>query len=171
FALHAWRRWTTPRRAELVSRRNALRLLGLGAAGIGGWAVAELIANARQTAASPRRFTGSREQGSFTGIDFPVTQSVGQGRIVINPETWRLRVSGAVAQPLALSYADLLALPSSEVMATLDCTGGWYTRQVWRGVTLADLLRRAGVQPGAVAVELKDVSGYPVLFTMSEVGE
>ena len=170
-ALHVWRRWPRPKRADLLSRRSALKLTALGATAVLGWGLAESLARARQDAQAPRRFTGSREQGSFTGMGYPVTNSVGQGRIVLDPATWKLTLGGAVENPLTLTYADVLALPSSEVTATLDCTSGWYTTQVWRGVPLAGLLARAGLRPEAIAILLKDVSGYPGYFTLAEASE
>ncbi|MGH2523368.1 MAG: molybdopterin-dependent oxidoreductase, partial [Anaerolineales bacterium] len=143
FALHVWRRWPRPKRADFLSRRSALKLLGLSAAGVAGWWAAEYLAHARTMPNAPRRFTGSREQGSFSGNQFPVTNSIGEGKIVLDAEAWRLAVGGAIPAPIALSYADVLALPASEVVATLDCTTGWYSTQLWRGVWLADVLQLA----------------------------
>ncbi len=171
FALHVWRRWPRPKRTDFLSRRNALKLMALGAAGVAGWWISESFARTRASAASPRRFTGSREEGSFTALGYPVTNTVGQGQIVLDPETWRLNLGGAVKNPLTLTYADVLSLPASEVTATLDCTSGWYTTQVWRGISLVDLLGQAGLRPEALAILLKDVSGYPAYFTLAEAQE
>jgi hypothetical protein len=170
-AVHVWRRWPRPKRTDFTGRRQALRLIGLGVAAVAAWGVAGAIARSRQSADAPRRFTGSREEGSFSGLGYPVTNTVGQGQIVLDPSTWKLTIGGAVNVPLSLTYADILALPPSELTATLDCTSGWYTTQVWQGVPLADLLAQAGLHPGAVGVLLKDVSGYPALLTLAEAGE
>jgi hypothetical protein len=170
-AFHVWRRWPRPKRADFASRRAALRVGALGVAGLAGWAVAEYLAQARQDPEAPRRFTGSREEGSFSGLGYPVTNTVGQGQIVLDPATWRLNVRGAVSRPLSLSYAEVLVMPPAEVTATLDCTSGWYTTQVWSGLPLADVLSQAGMQPGAAAVVLRDVSGYPAYFTVAEAAE
>jgi hypothetical protein len=170
-ALHVWRRWPRPKPSDFLSRRSALKLAGLGAAGVLGLRAAEALAGARQSAQALRRFTGSRENGSFSGLGFPVTNSVGDGQIVLDPETWTLTVRGAVNTPLTLAYSDLLALASSEVTATLDCTNGWYTAQVWRGAPLLDLLTRAGLRPQAIAVRLKAASGYFAYFTLAEARE
>ncbi|MCI0397279.1 MAG: molybdopterin-dependent oxidoreductase [Chloroflexi bacterium] len=170
-AFHVWRRWPRPKRADFASRRAALKLLGLGAAGVVGWAVAESFALARQNPAEPRRFTGSREKGSFSGLGYPVNNLIGEGKIVLDPATWRLALGGAVNNPLALTYDEVLALPTSEVTATLDCTDGWYSTQVWRGVPLTDLLKQAGLRPEAKVIALKAASGYAAYFTLAEVEE
>ncbi|HZM20579.1 MAG TPA: molybdopterin-dependent oxidoreductase, partial [Anaerolineales bacterium] len=124
-----------------------------------------------QSSESSRRFTGSREEGSFAGNVHPVTSGPNQGKIKLDLSTWSLRLTGAVMMPLTLSYADLIALSTSEVTATLDCTGGWYTTQTWRGIRLTDLFMLAGVQEQAVAVVLKGVAEYVANFTLAQAQE
>lgn len=168
FILHAWRRWPRPKPSELTTRRTLLKMGGLAGVGVAGWWLAELAASVRAEADSPRRYSGSRERGSFSGNAFPVTNNAGEGEERLEAETWRLEISGTVASPLALTYDDLLALPQSEVTATLDCTVGWYTTQVWRGVRLADLLAQAGMQPETETVRLEAVSGYVADYSLEE---
>ena len=74
-------------------------------------------------------------------------------------------------KPLILNYTDVLALSTSEVTATIDCTGGWYSTQIWRGVRLIDLLTRAEVQGETIGITLTDVSGYTASFTPAEASE
>jgi len=171
FIIHVWRRWPRPKQIDFTGRRQALKLLGLGMATVAGWGVAETLSKVLQSDESPRRFTGSREDGSFTGLDYPVTSGADQGKIRVNPEAWTLSVTGAVKTPLALTYADVLALSTSEVTATLDCTGGWYSTQVWRGVRLADVLAQAGILQAEFFIVLKDVSGYTADITPAEASE
>ena len=171
FALHAWRRWPHPKKTYLIGRRQALKLLGLGMASIAAWRISEGVAITLQDEASARRFTGSREEDSFAGNIHPVTSGPNQGKIKLDPSTWELRLKGAVKTPLILTYADVLALSSSEVTATLDCTGGWYTTQVWRGIRLTDLLNKAEVSKEAASVKLKGVFEYDASFTLTQAQE
>jgi DMSO/TMAO reductase YedYZ molybdopterin-dependent catalytic subunit len=166
-AVHIWRRWPRPRRSDFTSRRAALKLLGLGAAGVAAWWAAEKTAGARADPAAPRRFTGSVEQGSFSGNAFPVTNSPGEGRITIDAADWALAVGGAVARPLRLTYDEVLALATAEQVATLDCTIGWYSTQIWRGVPLWHLLEEAGLAERSW-VRLRGVSGYFGDFSLAE---
>src|SRR4051812_26628916 len=46
---------------------------------------------------------------------FPIPQ--------LKVETWRLKVEGAVAKPLELSYAELLGMPARTITATMECAG------------------------------------------------
>ena len=82
---------------------------------------------------------------------------------------WRLKVEGHVATPLTLSMDELRKMPSVEIVGVLECAGNgrlnydppvagvqWANGAVgngrWRGVRLTEVLRRAGVKPGAVEV-------------------
>src|SRR6185503_13540645 len=115
---HAARRWESrPAVADLVGRRVALRALAveLGA----------VVATA-----------------AFSGNDFPLTIWAFDVSPVIDVASWRMQVDGDVASPGAIAYDDLLAMPVTERDAVLDCTGGWWTEQHWRGVTVGDLLAR-----------------------------
>lgn len=87
----------------------------------------------------------------------------------IDVAAFRLTVRGHVNQALSLSMADLLAMPRLEFVAILQCSGnsrGFFQPRVpggewrngamgnarWTGVRLRDVLDRAGVKAGAVAV-------------------
>jgi DMSO/TMAO reductase YedYZ molybdopterin-dependent catalytic subunit len=59
---------------------------------------------------------------------------------------WRLKVDGLVEQELALSLADLRALPSRTQITRHDCVEGWSCIGKWTGVPLAEILARAGVK-------------------------
>jgi DMSO/TMAO reductase YedYZ molybdopterin-dependent catalytic subunit len=70
-----------------------------------------------------------------------------------DPRTWRLRISGLVDTPLALTYKELLALPRTETVADFHCVTGWSVSNVhWAGVRFDDLLAAAGLKPQAHAL-------------------
>ena len=62
---------------------------------------------------------------------------------------WRLAVGGLVERPLALSLAQLQALPQRTQITRHDCVEGWSAIGQWTGVPLAHLLRAAGLRPEA----------------------
>lgn len=91
---------------------------------------------------------------------------------------WRLKVEGEVATPLTLTMADIRSLPSTEVVAVAECAGNgrtfyepplpgaqWSYGGVgngrWRGVLLADVLKKAGMKGSAVEV-LFDGADVPI---------
>jgi DMSO/TMAO reductase YedYZ molybdopterin-dependent catalytic subunit len=132
----------------------------VGAVGLGGYLAAEAIARSRQQPGAPTRFTGSRRAGSFSGNNYPVTESYPARLDQIDPATWRLSVTVKGHEPLVLAYPDLLALPAVEKTATVDCTLGWYSTQVWRGVPLTDVLSRAGIDKTPAGIRFTSVTGY-----------
>ncbi|RPI31095.1 MAG: hypothetical protein EHM70_12310 [Chloroflexota bacterium] len=168
FALHAWRRWPRPAKPDLLSRRAALKMLGIGAVSVAGWWLAEQVAALKALSQAARRFTGSREANSFSGNDFPVTNGPGEGDQRIEIETWRLDVEARGKAAHSYTYQDLLDLPSEDVTATVDCTLGWYSTQVWKGIPLRDLIDSIEIQGEVIAVRLEAVSGYAQIFPLQE---
>ncbi|TCJ19852.1 molybdopterin-binding oxidoreductase [Rubrobacter taiwanensis] len=71
----------------------------------------------------------------------------------VNAEEWQLKISGAVRNPFALTYRDLLSLPAREVDITIACVsnevgGGLVSNGRWTGVLLSDILEEAGLRRG-----------------------
>jgi len=171
FVLHVWRHWPRPKKVDFTGRRQFLKLMGVSAAAIIGWRVSEALAKSMESTGEQHRFTGSREEGSFKGNVHPVTTASDQGKIKLDPDKWSLRVTGAVATPLNLTYADVLTLSTSEVTTTLDCTGGWYTVQTWRGIRLTELLTRGQMRPEAIEIVLRGILDYTAPFTLAQAQE
>lgn len=88
---------------------------------------------------------------------------------LIEPEAWRLTVSGAVEQTLTFALRDLEQFPVRTLEAFLECAGNSRTRfdplppgtpwandavgnAIWQGVALADVLALAGVCGSAVDI-------------------
>lgn len=159
---HALKRGESrPALVTLVGRRAAVRGLGLLAASLVVSVVLDRVALAR-------RASGSRHAGSFTGNAFPVTIWSLDSVPSVDVATWRLRVRGGAAPPVDLSYADIAALPHREASVVLDCTGGWWSEQVWSGVSLSELLKRTGMSEAATRVEVISVTGHRWTFDRSD---
>lgn len=62
---------------------------------------------------------------------------------------WRLMVGGLVEQPLALSLADVRALPQRTQITRHDCVEGWSAIGEWTGPQLSALLDAAKVRQEA----------------------
>jgi len=62
---------------------------------------------------------------------------------------WRLAVSGLVRNPLALSLAQIRAMPARTQITRHDCVEGWSAIGKWTGVPLKLVLDHAGVLPTA----------------------
>jgi DMSO/TMAO reductase YedYZ molybdopterin-dependent catalytic subunit len=148
-------------------RRAFLRLAAGGTAGLVVWQADEALARLAGLPGAGRRFTGSYERGSYSGR-FPAVSWLFDDPDPVAPEDWRLIVDGAVAEPLELDLPAVTDLASGHLEATLDCTGGWYTTQHWRGVPVATLLALAIPEDGAASVEFESVTGYSRRFSLDE---
>ena len=149
-----------------VERRSFLRLAGLTVVGIAAWQLGELGARVIALNGATRRFTGSYEAGSFSGNRFPRTSWLNDRPVPVDVSRWRLTVRGAVGHELDLALDDLG--PGRAVEATIDCTGGWHSTQIWNGMPVADLLERARPLGSAASVTFRSVTGYYRRFSLAE---
>ena len=131
------------------------------------WQVERAAQSFAGTPGSRRRYTGSYEVGSFGGR-FPVTSWLNDDPPAIDADAWRLTIQGSVDRPVAIALAELEALERETEVATLDCTGGWYTRQAWSGVRLARVLALAGLRDGASSVEVHSATGDRRRFALDD---
>ena len=70
-------------------------------------------------------------------------QTMGDKDAPFEAETWRLEVTGAVQANLALTYAEILTLPSTEKEVLLVCPGVFVNHGRWKGIAIKNLLQRA----------------------------
>jgi DMSO/TMAO reductase YedYZ molybdopterin-dependent catalytic subunit len=68
--------------------------------------------------------------------------------------SYRLQITGLVDHPLELTYADLLCLPKVTETVTTRCYN-FSDTATWSGVLISDVLKKAGLQPGAQKVVQK----------------
>lgn len=158
-----------PVRAATGGIDRAAFLRVAGAIGLGAvFTAADRTVEATAGTDARRRFTGSHELGSHGG-SFPSVYWLNDHPQPIDAAAWQLQVRGRVARPLDLGAADLARLPATTTReATLDCTGGWFTRQQWTGVPLDQLLELAGADRRASSVRVVGVTGYARRFALDD---
>lgn len=157
---HARRMRPQWRQPERDGRRAFLHTAGMAAAAL-------LLTPLARFGQRARRFTGSYETGSYTGR-FPSVSWIADDPSPVDSAKWRLQVTGVVAQAVNLSFEEMRAMSDVSREATLDCTGGWYTDQMWQGVSLSVLLAAAGPLPAAQSVTVRSVTGYERRFSLEE---
>jgi DMSO/TMAO reductase YedYZ molybdopterin-dependent catalytic subunit len=116
-----------------------------------------------------RRFTGSYEAASYEGNAFPSTSWVADSPGELDASAYRLAVTGLVARELALGVDELDT--GHALVATLDCTGGFYSTQRWRGIRLGEVIDRAGAQPNGKHVRVVSYTGYRWSFDLAAARE
>ena len=134
-----------------VGRRLFLGLVALGAGGI-------VFGESVQNFASTK--LGSGLASLLPGGDHFRIYSVTGSYPRIPTKKYQLEIGGLVDKPMTLSFDDLRALPSIEMVKAFQCVTGWRVPNVsWKGVQLSHLLSMAGVQKGAIAVSFDSYDG------------
>jgi DMSO/TMAO reductase YedYZ molybdopterin-dependent catalytic subunit len=83
---------------------------------------------------------------------------------------WTISVSGAVSNPLTISSENLTAFQEETVEAIFAPSGEHRTSQ-WTGLSLMDVLQKAGMSSMTRKVMFVAIDGYEKNFTVQEVEE
>jgi DMSO/TMAO reductase YedYZ molybdopterin-dependent catalytic subunit len=158
-AVHAFVRRRRMRVKDATDRRQFLVAAGGVAGAVALWRLQRPLTAFVGLRSAQRRFTGSYEAASFEGNAFPTTSWVADSPRELDPAGYRLALTGLVDEPLELALSDI-ERGGHTLVATLDCTGGFYSTQRWRGASLAALIDRAGPQPKAAHVRVVSHTGY-----------
>jgi len=81
--------------------------------------------------------------------------TMGPTDVAIDPKTYRLKVTGKVEKPLALTYDEILEHPSVTETVLLVCPGFFSNNGRWTGVNLKVLLQEARVKKDAQYADVK----------------
>ncbi len=152
-----------PLRSTDLSRRSLLRTGALVAGAGAAYAATEGLVGAARLSGAGRRFTGSYELASFQPDAMPVTQWMFDRIPTVNLATWRLTVrsAGGVRR---WTYEELSAF-DDRLIAVLDCTGGFYSKQAWAGAWLSRLITNSGE---ALSLHVRSETGYDRRFPIEE---
>lgn len=84
--------------------------------------------------------------------------------------TWRLEVTGNVEHPLSITWEELLAMPQRDVLCDMHCVTHW-TRydNIFRGVPVQEILRRAGARAGSEGAMIHGAEGYTTNLPMTDL--
>jgi DMSO/TMAO reductase YedYZ molybdopterin-dependent catalytic subunit len=83
---------------------------------------------------------------------------------------WRFEVTGAVARPLSLTWAELLALPRRETVCDLHCVTRWSRfDNVFGGVPVRSVLELAGPTPAAAYVLVHAEQDYTTNLSLADL--
>jgi drug/metabolite transporter superfamily protein YnfA len=131
-----------------LGRRDALRAAAVVAGGV-------VLAASLDCVDVSRRATGSRTSSAYPATIWAFDQV---------PLTSDRPIELITTERRAFMATQLLALPPTEVVATLDCTSGWASTRRWSGVRLASLTDSVDRR-----VRVTSVTGHSATFSPDEV--
>jgi DMSO/TMAO reductase YedYZ molybdopterin-dependent catalytic subunit len=150
-----------------VGRRVFLGLLGVGAAGV---LLGARVQDWLEREVGPLIAKDGTGLASLLPIGRFRIYTVTGGLPSRSRADYRLKVDGLVDQPFTLTYDELVAMPPTKLTRDFQCVTGWRVPEVeWKGVRLADLLDRAGVQEPATALKFRSFDGaYTESLTLAQ---
>jgi DMSO/TMAO reductase YedYZ molybdopterin-dependent catalytic subunit len=99
---------------------------------------------------------------------WPVLQYGSVPRIEL--ATWDFRIDGLVEHPQRFTWEEFQALPRVHVKSDIHCVTRWSRfDNVWEGVSLTEMLRRAGPKPEARFVIIRAEQGYTTNLPLAEL--
>lgn len=97
-----------------------------------------------------KEFTRDQRSPTFRGNgSVTVADPFYQDQLAKGFPDWKLEVRGLVETPLALTLADIKAMPQRTQITRHDCVEGWSAIGEWQGVQLGHLLDMAKVKKEA----------------------
>jgi Oxidoreductase molybdopterin binding domain len=157
-----WHVATRPVRPRLtdLDRRTVLRTGVVAVAAAGVYVAQESVTRLTGLAGGTRRATGSHEVASHDPANMPSVIWLDDRRPDTGEEgDWPLTIGGS-----SVSVASLRDR-AGPVVATLDCTGGWWSEQAWDAVALSELLPN----PAGRSVRVRSRTGYDRLFDLDDL--
>lgn len=162
---HLVTHWQRPRASDL-SRRAFLSTGALAVGAVASALAVEGVARALRLPGGSARGTGSTQLGSSAPDVMPVTQWFTDQLPARTDRDVPLRVVVG-GRAVDVDAADLAATAVDELDAVLDCTGGWYAAQRWRGVRL-DRLLPTPLPSSARSLDVVSATGYRRRFPLED---
>jgi DMSO/TMAO reductase YedYZ molybdopterin-dependent catalytic subunit len=170
----AFRRRQPPEPAD-PGRRRAIAVipLGIAAASLGVLGL-RLIPGWAQAIAAPPESGLSGVSPDITPVENFYVVSKNFADPVVSSKGWTLNVHGLVDNPLKLSYQDLVGLPPTTEIVTLECIsnvvgGEQISTGSFTGASLRDIITMAQPRSGARSLNFRARDGYTETVPLSQV--
>jgi DMSO/TMAO reductase YedYZ molybdopterin-dependent catalytic subunit len=113
----------------------------------------------------PKAYSGEIRQYQGQALsainDFQEATTSINGPQYIDTSTYKLTITGLVNNTVTYTYQDVITkFTDYKKVATLQCVEGWSVKILWEGPLVTDLLKEAGVKPGAVGVIFTAYDGF-----------
>ena len=99
---------------------------------------------------------------------FPFNAFYGESEVrVVDGDTWRLEVTGLVADKRKWTLPELNAMPQQDQITRHICVEGWSAIGRWGGVRFSDFLQRVGADTSAKYIGFKCADDYHTSIDMA----
>src|SRR5258708_997247 len=117
----------------------------------------------------PKRGSDKRlPPGQYETRDFPVL-SLGPTPEV-DTDRWKLEVTGLVTTPLSFTWDEFLKLPLEHVRKDIHCVTKWSKFDTsWEGISLDELMKRAGISESATHLIAHSYDGYTTNLPIEDI--
>jgi sulfoxide reductase catalytic subunit YedY len=95
--------------------------------------------------------------------------TMGPTDVAVDLQTYRLKVTGEVEQPLSLGYEQILKYPPWTEVVLLICPGFFSNNGCWTGMKLKSLFQEARVKKGATYCDIKGAYGKSVRIPLHDI--
>lgn len=88
----------------------------------------------------------------------------------LRAEEVKFEITGQVEEAKTFSWADLMALPQSDLTADFHCVTRWSKLDLkWSGIMVLDLLQQVKLKPPAKAVLIRCYGGYTTNLALEDL--
>ena len=102
------------------------------------------------------------------GNDWPVLTA--EATPNLSTDKWTFEIEGLVGKPVTWTWAEIMALPTSDFMGDIHCVTTWSKLGVrFRGVSVDTLLEAAQPLPSASYVLASSTTGYTTNLPLADV--
>jgi len=108
--------------------------------------------------------------------DFPVDWN-GDQPTRVNPNDYRLKITGDVSTPLELALEELYSMPEVQRTLKIRCENGWTADVSWEGITLSYLLSQCLLSQAVASLEsignaeVESITGYSRTVSSDEIAD
>lgn len=94
---------------------------------------------------------------------------MGGAKGTVNPADWRLQITGEVANPVTLTYQELMDLEQVDIVCDVHCVTGWTLLDSrWRGIRLQTIMDLVKVGKKAGFIVFEAPGGYSTSIPIAD---
>ncbi|HEY4685355.1 MAG TPA: molybdopterin-dependent oxidoreductase, partial [Dehalococcoidia bacterium] len=84
--------------------------------------------------------------------------------------SWRFEIAGLVEEPVSFTWENFMALPQASLTNDIHCVTTWSKfDNVWTGVPVAEVLKRARPKPEAKHAMVHSYGGYTTNLSLDDL--